>query len=68
MWAGLKGVELAVEWPLWTIVWLTPAAWVPHLGWTIERAWEADIREAVAIGSLFGYRDGYGDCATIKGS
>lgn len=70
MWVGLGAVKLAVEWPLYLLVWLVLAAWVPLIGIGVGQAWANDLGEATAWGLVAGYRDGYADgfvdCVTIR--
>lgn len=70
IWVGLQEGEFAVEWPLYGLVWTVLAAWVPHVGWTLESAWTEDVAAGEDDGFVTGYRegypDGYVDCMTLE--
>lgn len=71
LWTALQRSMLALEWPLYALVWVVLAAWLPHIAWGIDSAWRADVAAcAFGIGSAAhqdGYGDGFIDCAMLKG-
>jgi len=71
LWAGLQEAELgAVVAPLYVLVGLVLAAWIPMAGAGINAAWAADVNAALAWAGAWAYRDGYSDgfvdCAAME--
>ena len=64
IWVGLQSAHLgAAEAPLYVLVGLVLAAWIPMAGAGITAAWAADINTALAWAGTWYYREGYADGA-----